>query len=114
MDKRAFWIWLQNAFGPGSAKPRQIAERCGDPMEFYRGGVRLWSSFRFISDKELAALSAYGPEQAAAALEYCLRLDQKVITPDSSMYPQLLKQIYAPPAVLYARGTLLSYSYIHY
>ena len=106
MDKRVFWIWLQNAFGPGSAKPRQIVERVGDPMEFYRGGIGLWSSFTFISDKELTALSVFGPEQASAALEYCLRLGQKVITPDSSMYPTLLKEIYNPPAVLYVRGEM--------
>lgn len=106
MDKRVFWIWLQNAFGPGSAKPRQIVERVQDPIEFYRGGIGLWSSFSFISDKELTALNTYGPEQAAAALEYCLRLGQKVITPDSSMYPKLLKEIYNPPAVLYVRGEM--------
>ena len=54
MDKRVYWIWLQNAFGPGSAKPKQIIDRMGDPAEFYRGGIGLWSSFRFISDKELS------------------------------------------------------------
>ena len=106
MDKRVYWIWLQNAFGPGSAKPRQIVERTGDPPSFYNGGIGLWSSFSFISDKELTALSVFGLEQASAALEYCLRLGQKVITPDSSMYPALLKEIYNPPAVLYVRGEM--------
>ena len=62
MDKRVFWIWLQNAFGPGSAKPRQIVERTGDPQKFFEGGIGLWSSFSFISDKELTALSVYGLE----------------------------------------------------
>lgn len=106
MDKRVYWIWLQNAFGPGSAKPKQIIDRMGDPEEFYRGGIGLWSSFKFISDKELSALSMYGVEQASAALEYCLRLGQKVITPDSRMYPELLKEIHNPPAVLYVRGEI--------
>ncbi|MBO5253919.1 MAG: DNA-processing protein DprA [Clostridia bacterium] len=110
MDKRVYWIWLQNAFGPGSAKPKQIMDRMGDPVEFYRGGIGLWSSFRFISDKELMALNMYGPEQAAAALEYCLRLGRKVITPDSSMYPDLLKEIYNPPAVLYVDGDMPDFS----
>ena len=110
MDKRVYWIWLQNAFGPGSAKPKQIMDRMGDPVEFHRGGIGLWSSFRFISDKELMALNMYGPEQAAAALEYCLRLGRKVITPDSSMYPDLLKEIYNPPAVLYVDGDMPDFS----
>lgn len=110
MDKRVYWIWLQNAFGPGSAKPKQIIDRMGDPAEFHRGGIALWSSFKFISDKELAALSLYGVEQAAAALEYCLRLGQKVITPDSRMYPELLKEIHNPPTVLYVRGEMPDFS----
>lgn len=110
MDKRVFWIWLQNAFGPGSSKPKQIVDRVHDPKEFYRGGIGLWSSFSFISDKELTALNTYGPEQAAAALDYCLRLGQKVITPDSSLYPTLLKEIYNPPAVLYVCGEIPDFS----
>ena len=106
MDKRAYWIWLQNAFGPGSAKPRQIVERAGSPEAFHRGGIGLWSSFSFISDKELNALSMYGPEQAQAMLQYCLNLGQKVITPDSGLYPTMLKEIFNPPAVLYLRGEM--------
>ena len=106
MDNRIFWMWLQNAFDAGSAKPRQIVERTGSAEDFWHEGIRLWSSFSFISDKELAALTAYGPEQAEAALEYCLRLGQSVITPDCAQYPDLLKEIYNPPAVLYMRGEM--------
>ena len=47
-----------------------------------------------------------GAEQAAAALEYYLKLGQKVITPDDEDYPVLLKEIYNPPAVLYVQGDL--------
>lgn len=36
-------------------------------------------------------------EQAAAALEYYLKLGQKVITPNDEDYPVLLKEIYNPP-----------------
>lgn len=106
MDKRAYWIWLQNAFGPGSPKPRLIAERAGDPERFYRMGSGFWSDCSFISDREFATLSAYGPAHAEAALEYCDKLGYTVLTPDMDEYPALLKEIYNPPAVLYVRGTL--------
>ena len=69
MDNRVYWIWLQNAFGAGSPKPVQLVRRIGSAEKLYQGGTRLWSSFSFVSDKELAALNAYGAEQAAAALE---------------------------------------------
>lgn len=74
MDERVYWIWMQNAFGAGSAKPMQLVRRMGSAEAFFGGGIGLWSSFSFISDKELAALSAYGAQEAEAALEYCLRL----------------------------------------
>ena len=106
MDNRVYWIWLQNAFGAGSPKPVQLVRRIGSAEKLYQGGTRLWSSFSFVSDKELAALNAYGAEQAAAALEYYLKLGQKVITPDDEDYPVLLKEIYNPPAVLYVQGDL--------
>ena len=106
MDNRIYWIWLQNAFGAGSPKPVQLVHRIGSAEKLYQGGTRLWSSFSFVSDKELAALNAYGAEQAAAALEYYLKLGQKVVTPDDGDYPVLLKEIYNPPAVLYVQGDL--------
>lgn len=77
MDNRVYWIWLQNAFGAGSPKPVQLVRRIGSAEKLYQGGTRLWGSFSFVSDKELAALNAYGAEQAAAALEYYLKLGQK-------------------------------------
>lgn len=106
MDERVYWIWMQNAFGAGSAKPMQLVRRTGSAEAFFRGGIGLWSSFSFISDKELAALSAYGAQEAEAALEYCLRLGQQVFTPDTPGYPALLREIYNPPAALYVRGAL--------
>lgn len=106
MDNRVYWIWLQNAFGAGSPKPVQLVRRIGSAEKLYQGSTRLWSTFSFVSDKELATLNAYGAEQAAAALEYYLKLGQKVITPDDEDYPVLLKEIYNPPAVLYVLGDL--------
>lgn len=106
MDERVYWIWLQNAFGAGSAKPVQLVRRAGSAESLFRDGIGLWSSFTFVSDRELAALSAYGVREAEAALDYCLRLGQQVYTPDTPGYPDLLREIYNPPAVLYVRGTL--------
>ena len=45
----------------------QLVRRIGSAEKLYQGGTRLWSSFSFVSDKELAALNAYGAEKAAAA-----------------------------------------------
>ena len=98
MDERVYWIWMQNAFGAGSAKPMQLVRRMGSAEAFFRGGIGLWSSFSFISDKELAALSAYGAQEAEAALEYCLRLGPQVVTPHKHGDPAPPPESHKPPA----------------
>ena len=105
MDNRVYWIWLQNAFGAGSQKPVQLVRRIGSAEKLYQGGTRLWSSFSFVSDRELAALNAYGAEQARS-FEYYLKLGQKVITPDTktnSCIKWKETMINLPP-VLYVQG----------
>lgn len=67
MDNRVYWIWLQNAFGAGSPKPVQLVRRIGSAEKLYQSGTRLWSSFSFVSDKELAALNAYGADRPPRA-----------------------------------------------
>lgn len=60
MDNRVYWIWLQNAFGAGSRSLCNSCAAIGSAEKLYQGGTRLWSSFSFVSDKELAALKPHG------------------------------------------------------
>lgn len=106
MDRRAYWIWLQHSFQPGSSKPRAIYNRFRDLENFYKEGVRLWSTLSFVTERELTAMGSYDINQAEAALEYAERLGQKVITPECEEYPDDLWNIPDPPAVLYVKGKM--------
>ena len=106
MDKRAYWIWLQHTFQPGSSKPRAIWNRFRDLEKFYNEGIRLWSTLSFVTERELTAMGSYDINQAEAALEYAERLGQKVITPECEEYPTDLWNIPDPPAVLYVKGKM--------
>lgn len=105
-DARAYWIWLQNAFGAGSPKPVYLAKRFPDLVEFYEGGAGLWSSFQFVREGETAALKAFTLSAAEARLEYADKVEQKVLCYEDEAYPQRLREIDAPPAVLYLKGEL--------
>jgi DNA processing protein len=105
-DKRAYWVWLQHAFGPGSTKPRTIFNRFLNLQEFYEGGASLWAQFKFITDREVSALYNYTIAHAQAALNYAESLGQRVITPEDDEYPELLWNIKDPPSVLYVKGEL--------
>lgn len=105
MDNRVYWIWVQQAFLPGSSKPWKIAgQYSGGLREFCEGGPRLWNNRRDLTDRESAALMGFSVSQAEARLEYALKMGWQVFTPDCEKYPELLRNIPDPPAVLYAKG----------
>ena len=107
MDNRAYWIWIQQAFPPGSRKPTLLsAQYAGGLREFCQGGPRLWNSRRDLTDRETAALRDFSISQAEARLEYAERLGWQVLTPECEKYPELLRNISDPPAVLYLKGSL--------
>ncbi|WP_099205753.1 DNA-processing protein DprA [Scatolibacter rhodanostii] len=74
--------------------------------EFHNGKTPLWNSMKFISEKEARMLSVFSLEQAEILLEMCEKLKHKVITPEDEKYPDALRNIFDPPAVLYYRGEL--------
>lgn len=107
MDNRAYWIWMQQAFGAGSPLPWRIHRSVPGGVEaFYQGGPRLWNSLGGIREQEAAALFSFSLEEAQAQLEHALKVGWEVLTPACEEYPQALMHIYDPPAVLYGKGKL--------
>lgn len=107
MDYRAYWIWLQHAFGEGSPLPWQLSRRFhGGAAEFHEGGPRLWNSLSFLSDQQAAALYDFTLGEAEARLEYAEKVGWFVLTPECEKYPEALRNISDPPAVLYGKGRL--------
>lgn len=107
IDERAYWVWLQQAFGAGSPKPMRLHRRTpGGVKTFCDGGAKLWNSSRSLTDREATALREFTLQQAESRLEYALKLGWQVITPIDPSYPPLLLEIDAPPAVLYVKGKL--------
>lgn len=106
MDKRAYWVWLQHSFQPGSSKPRAIYNRFNDLEKFYKEGIKLWSTLSFVTEKDLTTMGSFTVQQAEAALEYAEKMGQQVITPECEEYPANLWNIPDPPAVLYVKGTM--------
>lgn len=107
MDHRAYWIWLQHAFGAGSRLPWELSKRfAGGVEEFYKQGASLWNALTFISEGQAAALFDFSLAQAEAQLEHAEKVGWMVITPECEKYPEPLRHISDPPAVLYVKGDL--------
>ena len=105
MDSRVVWLWLQEAFGPGSPLPCQIAEAFpGGAVGFCRAGPSGWRKMPGLTGRHLQALPAFTPEDAQNRLAQALRLGWQVVTPSCPNYPEALRNLYNPPAALYGLG----------
>ncbi|WP_304432715.1 DNA-processing protein DprA [Acutalibacter muris] len=100
-----FWMWAQQAFGPGSGTPWHIYKSFPGGLEgFYRAGPRCWNRLDYVSEVQTESLAVCTAEEAMARLEYALRLGWQAVTPECEQYPQELRNISDPPAVLYIKG----------
>ena len=107
MDERAYWLWMQQAFPPGSRKPLALAEQYpGGVREFLEGGPLLWNVRRDLTDREAEGLRDFSLSQAQARLEYAEKMGWQVITPADPSYPPLLREIPDPPCALFVKGSL--------
>lgn len=101
-----FWIWLTLATGVNNPKHKRIYETYDSIADFYNGGVYEWRLCGIFSPKDIDSLENTRLSQADEVIAKCKNLGHDVICIDDPEYPQKLKDIYAPPCVLYVWGKL--------
>lgn len=107
MDNTAIWVWLQNAFGEGSKTPWYIYRHFPGGVEgFYREGAACWCALKYVTEQQLQALVSFSLRAAEVRLDYAYRMGWWVLTPECEKYPEGLRNISDPPAVLYIKGEL--------
>ena len=106
-----YWIWLADRCGPASKYFGSLIERFGDPFEIYRLDdfeilqMNLPSGItQRLCDKSLTSSSK--------TLDICQSEGIDVITYGDERYPESLKQLVDPPAVLYCRGHFPSFGHM--
>lgn len=101
-----YYIWLANCLGRGSATAYNILKEYETPRAFYEallGHPELADRF---SPDQRARLKAFTLEDARGVVKSCAQKGIDILTIDNVSYPERLKNIYAPPVVLYTRGKL--------
>lgn len=101
-------MWAQQAFGPGSGTPWHIYRNFPGGLEgFYREGPRCWNRMDYVSEVQAESLAVCTVEDAMVRLDCAMKLHWQVVTPECEQYPQELRNISDPPAVLYIKGAKL-------
>ena len=101
-----YWIWAQQVFGVGSRKPMQLCRKFSSIRSFFEEAPTLREDHTVFTPAESARASQITLEDCAKIFRQAEAKGMQVLTPDSRGYPDCLRQIAAPPAVLYVQGEL--------
>ncbi|MGM0502546.1 MAG: DNA-processing protein DprA [Bacillota bacterium] len=107
MEDKFYWIWLSKIKGLGPIKLKKL-------LKHFKTAQEIWRADR----EELNKVSGIGPVlsskitnskldfSAEAEAKKLKKHNVKLVTWKNKCYPKLLKEIYAPPLVLYYQGSL--------
>ena len=98
-----YWIWLSLACTPGTDMFRKIYERYGSPAAAYAADPDDISEM-FPNSNAVERFSDKSLRRSGAILDYCSDAGVSIITYESPEYPEKLKGIDDPPAVIYFKG----------
>lgn len=101
-----YWLWLSTA-GFGISAQAQLLDRFGDAEEIFHAPREAFDGLN-LSQRDRSLLESRNLDRAYQALRSCREQDLRIVTYRDSAYPSRLRQISAPPAVLYLRGNLPS------
>lgn len=105
-DTLKYWVWLQACLGYANPKINIVRRFYPSVVDFYEGGKQEWILCGCFTKSEMKNLCTFTLEQAQQIIDKCNQLGYKMYTMDMKDYPDQLKEIYDPPAVLYVNGNL--------
>lgn len=101
-----YWIWLSLVLGYDCVKVKKLYEYYSDISDFYNGREFEWRFCGIFTEKEIERMSSISLDSAEKILAECNELDYSVISIENERYPNCLREIKTPPAVLYVKGYL--------
>lgn len=103
-DKR-YWIWLQMCLGEG-ARFKEIIEDFGSVENLYNANILEWKMSSVLTPKQISSLQKYSLNDTEEIIYECKNNNWQIICFDDELYPDRLREISNPPAVLYVDGIM--------
>lgn len=105
MSALSYWIWLSNAELSVRTKAA-LMEHYGDAETAFFAPAGEFAHIEGVSRADAAILERRDMSDTARIIEECQAQGLSVISYQDSAYPSRLRNIYAPPPVLYVKGRL--------
>jgi len=106
MSALKYWLWLSSLHHMGAARVFALIDQFGTPENVFFADDADLRAAEGLSRLQLEELLTRGLDMAERILEQCDRLSVRVMTLQDADYPERLKNIQAPPSVLYVKGRL--------
>ncbi len=106
MDAREALVALNLIEGVGPIRVRQLLEHFGDAPNILSASHQELFRVRGIGEDTAAAIVRRDQAQLSAELKRVEDFGCRIVIQSDPEYPELLKQIYDPPVVLYVKGEL--------
>ena len=101
-----YWIWLQRCFGVENLNVRKIINYYDDIENIYLADEKELRALDFLTEKEITRLIDKDMQYSDNTINDCILNDIDIVPLGSEDYPERLRNIAAPPVVLYKKGTL--------
>src|SRR6266404_4978090 len=109
MDSREALVTLNLVEHVGPVRLRQLLEHFGDAPAILRASKQQLLQARNIGEETADAIANWEKNiDLAAELKRIAEFGCRIVTQVEPEYPELLRQIYDPPTVLYVKGELLA------
>lgn len=106
MSTRLHWLWLATRASLPAHQIAALVERFGTAEQIYAADRRTLEEESGLTRQQIDALCDKSLDHAARISDDCERLGASILTMTDTAYPDRLRHIPAPPAVLYVRGTM--------
>ncbi|MCM1114580.1 MAG: DNA-processing protein DprA [Clostridium sp.] len=100
-----YWLWLQKALGEGANISKIIAD-FGSAKNLYESNILEWRMSSGLTARQINKLEQTDIHSVDEIIYNCEKNNWQIIDYEDDKYPNRLKSIINPPAVLYVDGDL--------
>jgi len=106
MSSLRYWVWLSSVSFANPRAKYALIERYGDAESAFLAPPGEYRSLPGVSANEAEIFERRDLREADRILEACRREHIQILTLADAAYPKRLRNIFAPPVVLYIKGRL--------
>lgn len=99
------WLWLLMVMQPYNSKTNEALAQCGGDATAASKMIRD-GEFPFLNEKERSRAKQVRMSSIRPVLEMCRKNGIRIVTLDDGEYPDALREIKAPPILLFVAGSL--------